>query len=355
MQAFVQDGHVVFLLTQAGKGVYHMAAEQFGVKTSAHPIPKIWSPIYFIRHAFYLARFCRKNQIHLVYAHLENAGLSAVLAQFLIKAKVITCRHIVDEAVLLNSRKFQLLNKLVYTLSRRTITVSQRSKDWMVEQEGIRAEKISVIPLAYNFKLFPPVNTAEMEAIRKRYNCEFLLLTACRLLPGKRPALSIDLCHQLRQQGHPVKLLILGEGPQRAELEQKVKKLGLEDEVFLLGFKNNPLDYLSACDLLVHPSLQDSSSVILKEAGLCRKAVICCRDVGDVNDYLEHANNALLVSRDNCLKEMIELIPNYLQGADKRLHLGTALEHSVRVRFDVKKILPEYQKIHKEIETYAST
>ena len=350
MQAFVQQGNKVFLLSQTAEGPYHEQCKKLGVVVSAYPIHKGFAPVYFLRHTLYLIRFCRKNKIRLVYAHLENAGLPAVLSQAFIRAKVITCRHTVNEAVLMGSKKFEWLNKLVYRLSRRIIVVSEKSKVWMTEHENIRASKIHLIRLAYNFDLYPKSDPYRVSDIKKKYPSKLLLLTACRMMSGKRPDVSIQVATNLIEKGLDIKLLLLGDGPLLETMQKKVALSGLQDKIFVLGYQSHIMDYLSACDLLVHPSLQDSSSVIIKEAGLCQKAVLTCKNIGDVNEYLQSDKNAFLVSEENTVNEMTETLSEIYEHPERLSQIAQALFDTVKNRFDINTILPAYIKIHSELE-----
>jgi len=352
MQAFVKQGHKVFVLTQTEKGSYHENCERLGVLSFGYAIKKQNPLIYFGKHAFYFKRFCKQHNINIVYAHLENAGLVAVLCQPFISAMVFTCRHTVNEAELMGSRKFILLNKIVYSLSRNTIVVSERSKQYMVEKEGVSEKKIRVIRLAYNFELYPKPDPGEVATIREKYSTKLLMLTACRMMEGKRPQVSIEVCKKLHDEGLDVKLLLLGDGPLLEELKEQVRNLKLESRVFLLGYRSNIMDFLSAADILVHPSLQDSSSVIIKEAGLNAKAVIACKEIGDVQEYLVHDNNALLVSSYDSAAEFCTQLKSVYGHTDKLKTLGQALKNAVLERFDISSQLPEYNRIHLELESY---
>lgn len=345
----MKQGHSVFLLTQNARGAYHDSCESLGVRCYSHVVPKN-GPLYFLRHAIFLCQFIRRHGVQVVYAHLENAGLPAVLIRPFVKAEVFTCRHIVDEARLMGSRKFEWLNRIVYRLSKNSIVVSQRSRRWMIEEEGINEKKIRVIPLAYNFELYPKANPDVVAQIRNLYPSRFLLVTAGRLVNGKRPDLSVMVCEQLVKDGLDVKLLLLGEGPLRAELQSYIKRHSLEPHVFLLGHQTNIIDYLTACDLLVHPSLQDSSSVIIKEAGLCSRAVICCDEVGDVDEYIRDKEQAIKVSKTHTETEMVMHIKRLLASPEELTGMGKALNQIVKARFSISVILPVYTALHQEIE-----
>jgi len=349
MEAFVAQGHKVFLLTQAEEGPYHETVLAMGVNVFTHVIKKRNAVHYFFSHTRHLIKFCRQHSIDVVYAHLETAALPAVLSQYFISAKVFACRHIIDEAFLLKSRNFIRLNKIVYSLARNIIVVSQHCKDFMIAVEKIPAKKIRVINLAYNFELYKPPVQEEVQKIKTAYKAHLLMITACRLLKPKRADLSVQVAKQLAEKGLDVKLLILGSGPEAGILQSLVNREKMQDHVFLLGYKTNIADYISASDLLVHPSVLDSSSVIIKEAGLQEKTVIACSGIGDVDEYLIHSENAFLVSKENTVSEMTDQIAQLYQDKNLLVNAGKRLKKSILERFSIKTILVQYDQIHNSL------
>lgn len=349
MQAFLGQGHEIFLLTQAPEGEYHKACSQLGVKVSTAFFEKGNPAIFFLKHAWRLLVFCRKHRIDVVYAHLETASLPAVLIQYFIPAKVFACRHVIDEAYLLKSRNFILLNKIVYRLARNIIVVSQHCKDFMISKEDVKASKIQVIFLAYNFDLYPSPVIEEVEKIRSTYSSKLLLMTACRLVAPKRPELSVQIIKNLVTKGYDVKLMLLGAGPEAQNLQSLISRYQLDDYVFLCGHKSNIMDYITACDMLIHPSILDSSSVIIKEAGLRKKAVITCSGIGDVDEYIVNAQNGFLVSVDYTTEEATEVLSRICLSEVSVSGVGEQLNKDVLKRFDISGILPQYDKIHAKI------
>lgn len=349
MEAFVQQGHQVQLLTQAKKGIYQDSCRKLGVQVTNHVLEKKNSLIYFLKHTLYLISFCRKNKIDVVYAHLETAGLPAVLAQYFIKARVYACRHVIDEAYLFNSRRFVLMTKIVYRLAKHIIVVSQHCKEFMVQREKIRPEKIQVIFLAYNFNLYKAPDPEEVKKIKSRFPADLLMIVACRLVAPKRTELAINVTKRLIAKGIQARLIVLGSGPDSEKIKNYIDTLQASGYVFMEGFKLNVMDYLAASDLLIHPSLSDSSSVIIKEAGLNRKVVLACSGIGDVDDYLTHNKTAMLVSVNNTEEEMLQAAYDLYHQQQKMAGMGSALHDLITERFSIHSILPVYDEIHRQI------
>lgn len=336
MEHFVSEGHKVFLLTQGEEGEYHEACKKIGVECQYYPLKKKNFFQYFFLHALYLYKFILSNKIEIVFSHLENASLPAVLIQSFVRSKIIVCRHIIDEAYLLKSKKFILQNKIVYKLAKHVIVVSNRAKHFMVNHEGISSKKITVIPLLYNFNLYETPNENNIQKIRNEYHSDLLLITACRLVKPKRPQLSIEIAETLIKQGKNIKLLILGTGPESENLKKIVTEKKLNTNIYILGFKPNIIDYLSAADLLLHPSLLDSSSVIIKEAGLVKKPIIACNEVGDLDEYIINYNSGLLVDKNFFFVEATRALENILFDKFSIKNWGINLNKIIMNKFNIK-------------------
>ncbi|PSJ41716.1 glycosyltransferase [Allosphingosinicella deserti] len=96
-----------------------------------------------------------------------------------------------------------------------------------------------------------------------------VLVAAGTLAPWKGFGDLIDAVALLKQRGRDVRLLILGEGPLRGELEEKIVDLGLNDRIRLPGFTNNTLKYFSRADAFVLSSHVEGLPNVLVEAMMC--------------------------------------------------------------------------------------
>ena len=123
----------------------------------------------------------------------------------------------------------------------------------------------------------------EKEIIRKAaeplYDYEGLpgqmnLLAVGRLTKQKNFEYLIRTCSQLRDDGYLFHLNILGEGSERNNLEEQIRKLELKSYITLRGFIKNPYPWMKYADIIVCSSKYEGSSTVVQEALILGKAVV---------------------------------------------------------------------------------
>ena len=92
------------------------------------------------------------------------------------------------------------------------------------------------------------------------------ILSVGRLWPQKGFDMAIDAAALLKKEGVSFRWFVLGEGDLRQPLQQQIDALGLTEDFFLLGARENPYPYMRRCDVLVQSSRYEGKSVVLDEA-----------------------------------------------------------------------------------------
>jgi glycosyltransferase involved in cell wall biosynthesis len=99
----------------------------------------------------------------------------------------------------------------------------------------------------------------------------------------------------LLRTGLQFRIVIAGDGPVRARLEELTRNLGVADRVKFLGFREDVSDLLAACDLVVLPSLREGLSIALLEAMAAGKPIIAT-SIGSHRELVGQAEIARLVA-----------------------------------------------------------
>jgi glycosyltransferase involved in cell wall biosynthesis len=128
----------------------------------------------------------------------------------------------------------------------------------------------------------------------------------------------------LREEDETVRLVLAGDGPQRAELEELTAALGLREQVQFIGNQSRPsvARLLNECTLFVLPSRYESFGIAIVEALACGKPVVATA-VDGIPEIIEDGTNGILVEPDDAVV-LASAIRRVLRDADLRERLGQA-------------------------------
>ncbi len=340
--AIHRRGVAIELLTTCEEGRLHVFLSSQGVPTHAHPLRKGSSAAYYVRQISHLVSFCRKAGITAVFSNLQHANLIGVFAQYFISARVVAFRHHFDfvfpgDAVELERNRMERTFDMVINRLARTIVVpSLGVYEGMRLTEHVDMHRVVVLPYIYDFDQYPQPDEQVVASIRAQYPARLTLMMSARLIPNKRHALVFSVIRDLVAEGLDLRMFVLGEGPEGGLLEAFVTRHRLDDRIVMLGFRTDILDYMAASDLLLHPSLTEASSNVVKEMALLGKTVIVCEGVGDFDEYLEDGRNAFLVPRATDGSEIADILREIYSNPGRLERLGRSLRATVHARFGLK-------------------
>ncbi|MBS3203742.1 glycosyltransferase [Turicibacter bilis] len=154
---------------------------------------------------------------------------------------------------------------------------------------------------------------------------KLLLVTSGRLVGQKGYERLLKVCYQLNQENFNYELWILGEGWGRPQLEELIQKHQLTN-VKLLGFKENPYQYIKQGDLFVCSSVNEGFSLVIAEAMILGLPIIGTNCAGP-NELLDFGKYGLLVdnSEEGLYKGLKQLLSNedlvsyYREKSKKRI------------------------------------
>lgn len=108
----------------------------------------------------------------------------------------------------------------------------------------------------------------------------------------------LAVVRRLREDGMPVHLYLLGEGPMRTELERYIDENALQDAVTFLGYQTNPYKYVAKCDLFVCSSFAEGFSTAATEA-LIVGTPVCTVEVSGMKEMLGENNEWGIVTENS--------------------------------------------------------
>lgn len=180
-------------------------------------------------------------------------------------------------------------------------------------------------------------------------NSDILIGTIGELHQNKQPLLLLKTVRVLEPQPH-VKIVIIGEGEERAVLREYIEKHGLRDAVFLLGNIPDAARLLRAFTIFAFPSQKEGLPYVLLEAGIAMLPVVASR-VGGIPEIIEHKKSGLLLDIKKTAspeKELAEVIAQLLDNRTVGKNYGAALHQKVITEFNIKQMMDKTTLLYQQ-------
>lgn len=284
--------------------------------------------------------------LHVHYA-IPHASVAYMAQQILkskkIKLPYVTTLHGTDITLVGRDPAFEPVIRFSLNHSNAITSVSESLKKDTLKTFKID-NKITVIPNFINIKDY---ETALEYCIKRKYapKGEKLLVHISNFRKVKRIEDVLAVFEKVRNEV-PAKLIFVGDGPEKSNIEQLSRQMNLHQDIVNLGKITDPKEILSVADLFILPSETESFGLAALEAMAMKVPVISTNSgglpevniqgktgflskVGDVEDM---AKNALQLLKNPAL--LVQFRQNAFEQARK---------------FDLEKILPLYEKIYSEL------
>jgi glycosyltransferase involved in cell wall biosynthesis len=154
------------------------------------------------------------------------------------------------------------------------------------------------------------------------------------MLSRHDPVKGIDLAIEvLAELGEGFHLVVVGDGPQRPELEALVERLGVSDQVELLPFRADARDLLPNFDVYLLPSRLEAFPVTVQEAMQAGVPVVAT-EVGSIREAVDHGETGFVVPVED-VGAMAEAIGRLAADEELRARMGRRAAEVGRQRFDI--------------------
>jgi teichuronic acid biosynthesis glycosyltransferase TuaC len=222
------------------------------------------------------------------------------------------------------------------------ITVSSKLKNLVREQEF--ASKIKVVPNGINPQDFPRAGAFSDRAGEKR------MVSVSNLKKIKGIDLNLKALAQVLKTYPHLRYTIVGEGPERKNLENLVKDLKLEDKVEFRGQLPNPkaLEEMAKGDLFSLPSYEEGFGVVYLEAMALGLPTIGVLGEG-IEDVITDGENGLLV-RPRDVEHLAQTLLKVLTNPDLAARLGKAGRETVLNNFTWERVAQKITEIYEELD-----
>lgn len=249
------------------------------------------------------------------------------------------------------SSKRVIFNQIAKFFTDAIIGVCEFSKEALVKYEKFPKDKIEVI---YNgIKIEEFLKETDVESKRKSLGLspsDKIIGTVGRLCLEKNHRMLIQAFGEVRKKIKEVKLLIIGDGELRPELEAFSRKMYLANDILFLGEHPDVAELMKIFDVFALSSDSEAASLVLLEA-MASGLPVVATDVGGNPELVLDGETGILVERGN-YKNFAQAIIRILQTNDLKTKMGIAGEERVIEKFTFEKMVNAYIELYNRLISY---
>ena len=287
-------------------------------------------------------KLVKKERPTCLHASLWSASIIARLVGYFTKIPTICDIHGDPEhhGIIRNSIDRLVPYKYVMFIAVTSAIVSSIKK-WMP------GAQVQVIHNGVNQQYFLQNDTREFSFSQIKQ--EKIIITVCgRLIPLKRYHLFLHAINLLIKSGQKgIHGLIIGEGPEKANLVALSYKLGIERYVTFVGQQKNMPDWYALSDVLLSCSETEALSLVVLEAMSVGVVVVATAST-NAGEVIKHQKNGLLLQTSK-IQDIAEALSRLASNPLFRKRLGAAAEATIEKKFDIHIATSRYKKLYKSL------
>lgn len=306
-------------------------------------------PFLVIFQLISIIRFVKKFKIDIIHANwfIPQGLVSSIYKKFINQnVKLVITAHGSD----LNNSYGKIGSKIIKFVVNNSDKIIVVSDDLKLKLLNItKVNDVSILPMGVDTNKFKP-NNISSNAIKNSYgNFDNILLFVGFFRKLKGIDFILEAMPMIVKEHPKTKLLLIGDGEIKPNLEILASKLNITENVDFLGFKKQDElpAYYNAADLVLMPSLSEGSPVVLPEAMSCGSIVL----TSDLPIFKQHINdkiNGFIVKQKNS-KDISEKVNYFLSNKAKYDRVKEFNRNYIISNFEWKQISQEYKSIFDNI------
>jgi len=304
-----------------------------------------------LRIPYRLARIVREHAVTILHSHGGGRAdffvhLTSKLVN--IPVKITTVANLVERWFDVNPIQLYVYKK-IQSKTEKTfdhfICVSDYLADHLIRQHGLDRTKINTIYNGVDLDYFE--GTPDYPKIKNEFlqRGERILIGAVgRLVAEKGLEYLLTAIPKVLKRFSEARLLLVGDGPLRKDLERIVIDLDLTGKVTFVGFRSDIKEILSSLDILVLPSLLEGFPMIILEAMAMAKPIVAS-DIPGIREQIIDGKNGILVPIKDS-NTLAAAIINILADRKAAENVGLVARKTVYEKFSIERMVAETESLY---------
>ena len=226
------------------------------------------------------------------------------------------------------------------------ITTGKVTKDLLVERLGVPARRIFSIPTGVELTEFAPQEKSRELLAQVKIPADAFIFGSVAVLRSWKGHLDLlEAFHELLQEGARAFLLLVGEGPYRVVIEEKIAQLGIQHRVRLAGFRDQVAPWFALMDVKVLASYANEGvpQSLLQALAMARPVV--GTNVGGIPEVIVDEETGLLVPPRET-RALAQAMGRLMGDPDYRRELGRRGRELVVEKFSMEQMAAEIEAVY---------
>ena len=341
--AYSSGGELEDKFKNAGVKLFKFADHDYKVKSLA-------SIGIVIRLAIYIWR----NHIDIVHTHTFSAQLWGAAAAKLTGCKIV--EHVHDFRYLepedfARRRGFNNQYKFVHlfkNVSDKVVVLTRQNKEFLIKEKIYPADKIREYQNGIPLDVSPTKTFGDDMSGVLGDDVKGVILTPIRLAPEKNVDLILRIAPEVIRQVPNAVFLIAGDGPLYQKTIDEIKKIGLVNNIKMIGYHSDIQGLLKSTDVFLLPSFLELHSIAILEAMSMKVPVVISTDVGCNSEFIVDWQNGILLDpfKD---EGWAEAIIRLLNDSQLRRKIGENGYQTCLEKFNIKDAARRLEDLYVEL------
>jgi N-acetyl-alpha-D-glucosaminyl L-malate synthase BshA len=215
-----------------------------------------------------------------------------------------------------------------------------------IAEKEMEIKNIIKIPNFVDCELYKPDSERNISNDFKK-NDELVITHSSNFRPVKRTLDLVKAFARVKKEIQSVKLLLVGDGPERAKAWRLAQKLEIDQSVQVLGVRQDIPDILSQTDVYVLTSGMEGNPLSILEA-MSSGVPVVATDVGGVPEIIKDGKEGFLAPKGD-IEQISEKIITLLKDQKLRSEFGKAARERTCHEFSPDKVIPQYERVYEQI------
>jgi len=305
------------------------------------------------RAASSVAKLACALDARVLHGHGYKSDLLAVLARRRAEAAVVSTPHGFEKALSPKMRLYLAAGRWALQRAEVVAPLSSELEHRLLEM-GVSASHIRLIENGVDLSEIEAELAAapKVENDPRRHSSERLLVYVGRLTPLKNLDAMIRAFAKLCERREGVRLILVGEGPERAALLEQVNRSAAKGRVDFLGYREDRLSLLRHCEIFSMSSTTEGIPRSMMEAMAMGLPAVAF-DIPGVDKLLRNGETGIAVKLNDC-EALASAWERLIDDEPSRLRMGAAARRHIVEHYSAQRMASEYEKLYLELAGPAS-